>query len=98
VCSSRLALRSLWQFHYAVCSPYGHAGVAHFEYPFAVVGGSKMELEIPIALIVGFAAGYAVRAVISFVRRRKAYRLRHAEALRAAEASNNFDHVQRPAR
>jgi hypothetical protein len=57
-----------------------------------------MELEIPIALIVGFAAGYAVRAVISFVRRRKAYRLRHAEALRAAEASNNFDHVQRPAR
>jgi hypothetical protein len=38
-----------------------------------------MEFEIPIVLIVGFAAGYA--AVISFVRRRKAYRLRHAEAL-----------------
>ena len=55
-----------------------------------------MELEIPIALIVGFAAGYAVRAVISFVRRRKAYRLRHAEALRVAEASNNFRHVRRP--
>jgi hypothetical protein len=54
-----------------------------------------MEFEIPIVLIVGFAAGYAVRAVISFVRRRKAYRLRHAEALRAAEASNNFRHVQR---
>jgi hypothetical protein len=57
-----------------------------------------MELEIPIALIVGFAAGYTVRAVISFVRRRKAFRLRHAEALRVAEASNNFRHVQRPAR
>ncbi len=25
---------------------------------FAVMGGSKMELEIPIALILGFAAGY----------------------------------------
>ena len=85
-----------------MCSPYGHAVVAHFEYPFAVVGGSKMELEIPIALILGFAAGYTVRAVISFVRRRKAYRLRHAEALRAAEFndahSNDFRHVQRPAR
>jgi len=61
-----------------------------------------MELEIPIALILGFAAGYTVRAVISFVRRRKAYRLRHAEALRVAEAndahSNDFRHVQPPAR
>jgi hypothetical protein len=61
-----------------------------------------MEFEIPIALIIGFAAGYTVRAVISFVRRRKAYRLRHAEDLRAAEAndahSNDFRHVQRPGR
>ena len=61
-----------------------------------------MELEIPIALIVGFAAGYTVRAVISFVRRRKAYRLRHAKDLNAAEAndahSNDFRHVQPPAR
>jgi hypothetical protein len=60
-----------------------------------------MEFELPIALIVGFAAGYTVRAVISFVRRRKAYRLR-ADALRAAEAedahSNDFRHVQRPGR
>jgi hypothetical protein len=68
---------------------------------FAVMGASKMELEIPIALILGFAAGYTVRAVIS-LRRRKAYRLRHARDLNAAEAndahSNDFRHVQPPAR
>ena len=74
----------------------------HVGQPIEYCGRSKMELEIPIALIVGFAAGYTVRAVISFVRRRKAYRLRHAEALRVAEAndahSNDFRHVQPPAR
>jgi hypothetical protein len=43
------------------------------------------QIEIALALAIGFAGGYAVRSAISARRRRIFYRLRQAEALRAIE-------------
>jgi len=47
-------------------------------------------IEIGLSLIVGFAGGYAIRAAVSATRRRKVYRLRRADALRAAEAERRL--------
>jgi hypothetical protein len=46
----------------------------------------EIALAIALALVVGFAGGYAVRSAISARRRRKFQRLRRADALRAIEA------------
>jgi hypothetical protein len=43
-------------------------------------------IELTIAFALGLAGGYAIRAAISAIRRRKAYRYRHERALREAEA------------
>ncbi len=43
------------------------------------------QLEIALALLVGFAGGYALRSAISSRRRRRIQRLRRKEAIRAIE-------------
>jgi hypothetical protein len=40
-------------------------------------------VEVAISFVIGFASGYALRAAISAVRRRKAYRWRQERARRA---------------
>jgi hypothetical protein len=48
------------------------------------------QIEIALAVVIGFAGGYALRSAISAGRRRKFYRLRRADALRAFEAARVF--------
>jgi hypothetical protein len=48
------------------------------------------QIEIALALAIGFAGGYGLRSVISAVRRRRAYQLRRANALRSVAAARLF--------
>jgi len=48
------------------------------------------EIEIAIALVVGFAGGYALRSAISARRRRRVYQQRRENALREIEAARAF--------
>lgn len=53
--------------------------------------GKRMyEIEIAIALLIGFAGGYALRSAISARRRRRVYRLRRENALRENQAARVF--------
>jgi hypothetical protein len=47
-------------------------------------------LAIALALVVGFAGGYALRSAISARRRRRVYQLRRANALREIEVARAF--------
>lgn len=48
------------------------------------------EIEIALALVIGFAGGYALRSQISALRRRRVYRLRRENARREIEAARFF--------
>jgi hypothetical protein len=48
------------------------------------------QFEIALASAIGFAGGYALRSAISAVRRRRAYQLRRANALRSVAAARIF--------
>jgi hypothetical protein len=54
-------------------------------------------VEIAISFVIGFAGGYVLRAVISAVRRRKAYRWRQERARRAeVEAARLLSRAEAP--
>jgi hypothetical protein len=47
-------------------------------------------IEVALAFVFGFGGGYALRSAISAARRRRFYRLRRENILRAAEAARVF--------
>ena len=54
-------------------------------------------VEIAISLVIGFAGGYALRAAISAVRRRKAYRWRQERArIAEVEAARPLSRAEAP--